>query len=230
MPSNRSGVYQIRCLINNKIYIGSTSNFSIRWRQHRDLLSKRKHHAPYLQHAWEKHGEDQFVFEELEVIPNEKSLLIEAEQRHLDLSMPCNPKIGYNVSPTAGSRLGAPCSPETRALLSEINTGKRRSSETRAKISENTKASWRDQGFRDKVLKSNKVRKQSYKNYIEILGETKSLVEWSKISGINANTLRARIRDGVTGEAMLVGPRKHGIELTPKSLARINLLRSWLEG
>ena len=57
------GVYLIRNNVNQKIYIGSTSNsFRERWRYHENHLRINKHGNTYLQNAWNKYGEDAFIF------------------------------------------------------------------------------------------------------------------------------------------------------------------------
>ena len=98
-------IYQIRNLINNKIYIGSAINFSKRCYNHRALLRKNKHHSKHLQSSWNKYGEENFVFEILEKI-EDKNKLIEREQFYLDNSKSWDDKIGYNMNKSANSRLG----------------------------------------------------------------------------------------------------------------------------
>lgn len=61
-------VYQIRNLINNKRYIGSTKDVIQRWKYHKDNLQKNRHGNQYLQHAWNKYGENNFVFEIIEEV------------------------------------------------------------------------------------------------------------------------------------------------------------------
>ena len=39
--SKISGIYQIKNTQNNKIYIGSSTNFSMRWKKHKYDLNKR---------------------------------------------------------------------------------------------------------------------------------------------------------------------------------------------
>lgn len=57
------GIYGIYNTENNKIYIGKTGmNFGDRWDSHRSLLRNNKHDNPYLQHAWNKYGEESFEF------------------------------------------------------------------------------------------------------------------------------------------------------------------------
>jgi group I intron endonuclease len=60
---NSSGIYQIRNIVNNHIYIGSAKNFKTRWNTHLCNLRKGKHHSSHLQKAFRKYGEENFIFE-----------------------------------------------------------------------------------------------------------------------------------------------------------------------
>jgi group I intron endonuclease len=61
------GIYQIRCTINNIVYIGSTNvSFQKRWNKHKSSLKSNKHDNVYLQKIWNDVGEDNFIFEILE--------------------------------------------------------------------------------------------------------------------------------------------------------------------
>ena len=102
-----SGVYEIRNQINNHIYIGSAVNVRVRWNEHKNELRKNKHHSIYLQRAFNKYGEENFVFTVLEVV-NDKKTRIKTEQNFIDALHP-----EYNVDPHAHSRLGAKASPST---------------------------------------------------------------------------------------------------------------------
>jgi hypothetical protein len=55
-----SGVYQIRCKRNGKIYIGSALNLRARWDNHRRDLRRGSHCNPYMQNAWKLYGEMNF--------------------------------------------------------------------------------------------------------------------------------------------------------------------------
>jgi|WetSurMetagenome_2_1015567.scaffolds.fasta_scaffold121841_6 excinuclease UvrABC nuclease subunit len=57
-----SGIYIIRNKINNHIYIGQTTNFKNREKQHFILLKNNKHHSNHLQNAFNKYGENNFEF------------------------------------------------------------------------------------------------------------------------------------------------------------------------
>jgi group I intron endonuclease len=127
-----TGVYQIRNLINGKVYIGSAANsFKQRWRSHKHKLRTNLHHSKKLQHAWNKYGEHSFVFEVL--ITCSPSQCVAIEQSFLDKTNAV--ASGYNICSVAGSRIGVKSSADTIAKLSALNMGKTVSEETRAKIS-----------------------------------------------------------------------------------------------
>ena len=62
MKHHISGIYQIKCKTNNKIYIGSSVNIKQRWKYHKWQLRAGKHDAKYMQNCWNKYGEEDFVF------------------------------------------------------------------------------------------------------------------------------------------------------------------------
>lgn len=130
-----SGIYQITNQINGKRYIGSAVNLRHRWRDHLSALRRGKHENQYLQRAFDKYGELDFLFSILE--HTELQSLIEREQHYLDTLSP-----EYNIAPIAGSQLGYRHSLEARRKMSESKKGERNytygkplSEETRRKIS-----------------------------------------------------------------------------------------------
>jgi group I intron endonuclease len=132
-----SGIYQILCTANGKIYIGSAVNLRKRWNEHQRRLVNQAHHNAPLQRAWDKYGQSAFVCTVLEFC--DSSTLLEREQYHLDLLSPFG-KRGFNIAIAAGaSMLGRSLSPEARAKLSAANKGKVMPNEVRAKISSATK-------------------------------------------------------------------------------------------
>lgn len=110
-----AGIYQIANTINGKMYVGSTNCLARRWPEHRKKLRAQINTCTRLQAAWNKYGEQSFVFSVLEIVgaPQE---LIAREQFWIDTLRP-----GYNIAPAAGSQSGIKHSSETRALLSRIN-------------------------------------------------------------------------------------------------------------
>lgn len=97
-----SGIYIIKHIPSNKIYIGSANNFKLRFIKHRRLLRANCHHSSHLQNAYNKYKEEDFSFDILE----ETSDLVNREQYYLDLYTPYDNSIGYNISPTAYNNTG----------------------------------------------------------------------------------------------------------------------------
>ena len=56
-------IYKIENIVNNKKYIGVTGNIEQRKKTHFNRLRQNKHHSPYLQKAWNKYGEKNFLFQ-----------------------------------------------------------------------------------------------------------------------------------------------------------------------
>lgn len=91
------GIYKIINIINNKIYIGSSNNIYIRWKEHINELNNKNHHSIHLQRAWNKYKQENFNFIIIEKLNNE-DLQFEREQYWLDKYEPYKRNIGYNIS------------------------------------------------------------------------------------------------------------------------------------
>lgn len=96
----KSGIYQIRNLVNNKIYIGSADNL-YRRKNHQHLYALRKniHINNKLQNAFNKYGEQNFIFEVIEFV-EDKNKLLDIEQYWINRFNIV--KGGYNIQPIAG--------------------------------------------------------------------------------------------------------------------------------
>lgn len=86
-----AGIYQIKNIVNNKIYIGSTKNFKKRYHEHSHLLRKGIHQNRYLQNAYNKYGEDNFIIELIEICKEDELKI--REQYYIDS---LNPE--YNIT------------------------------------------------------------------------------------------------------------------------------------
>jgi group I intron endonuclease len=129
----KSGIYLIKNIANNKVYVGSARNANQRWREHKHSLKKGKHHSSYLQRAWDKYGEQSFTFDIIEEVTNPEHL-IAYEQVYLDYYKSYETDRGYNICKVAGSQLGMKHSEETKRKMSE--SAKNMSEETKKKMSE----------------------------------------------------------------------------------------------
>lgn len=140
----KPGIYTITNTENGHVYVGSAVNVVQRWRAHRSELKYGAHHSPYLQRAWQKHGESAFLFKKILICAPEHLLMF--EQRAIDVLKPI-----YNMCPIAGSRLGSKHTPESIAKMSGENHrcfGKSPSLETRARRSESLKGNQNFKGHK----------------------------------------------------------------------------------
>ena len=108
----RSGIYQIKCLKSNKIYIGSTcgrKGFKGRFWGHFERLNNNTHWNPHLQNAWNKYGPSNFIFKIIKLLPHkcDNNMALYTEQKYLNKAFKTPQEI-YNLSPIAlgGNRIG----------------------------------------------------------------------------------------------------------------------------
>jgi len=113
--NKNSGIYIITNILNNKKYIGFTSNFENRRNAHKSNLLSNNHPNTHLQRAYDKYGKENFIFEIFEECSEE--ILPEREDYWMKLFDLTNDKYGYNIRPT------------------DINNRPKHSQETKDKIS-----------------------------------------------------------------------------------------------
>ena len=95
----KTGVYRIRNINNNDCYVGSAKDIDKRWYRHKYDLNRNKHGNEHLQRAWNKYGENLYVFEIIEEC--QTILLLEREQHYLDLK----PKYNIGLKSSGGDNL-----------------------------------------------------------------------------------------------------------------------------
>lgn len=132
--NKKSGVYAIYNILTGKIYIGSAINLHRRLVDHIYFLNLDKHHSILLQRSWNKYGSQAFEFYVLEYVKN-KDCLVDEEQYWMDLNDSSNPKLGYNISPTAGSCLGIKHTEEVKTARSKALKGKLKSEQHKLNLS-----------------------------------------------------------------------------------------------
>lgn len=189
---NKCGVYQIRNLINNKIYVGSTKNLYCRKRSHFYSLNKNNHRNKYLQNAYNKYGKDNFIFEVIEFCDIDNQLLL--EQYWIDRLDVC--VNGYNIQPKADKII---ITEEVRNnMRNKIpwNKGKRGiySQETLNKMRNNKNINGSKNPFYGKHHKQETKQKISQANGIKIMCiETKtiyqSIMDAERKTGVNRSSI-----------------------------------------
>lgn len=152
------GIYKIINAVNNKFYVGSTVNLRKRKARHFSELRTGKHKNRHLLAAWNKYGEQAFVFVAVELV-EDRAQLLAAENRwlkdHVGKDYCYNigtdataPSLGMSgeLSPTWGlkrtaeqlaaqSWAGKKHTPESRDKIRQYLLGKPKSADVRAKIS-----------------------------------------------------------------------------------------------
>ena len=88
------GIYKITNTVNGKIYIGQSTNIETRWKQHKQHLRNNYHCNEHLQRAWNRYGENAFVFEVIAECTEDK--LNELEAKFIEEYHGTDFKYGYN--------------------------------------------------------------------------------------------------------------------------------------
>ena len=89
-------IYQIKCLVTKKCYIGWCKSFYVRKKTHLQHLTRNNHHSQKLQRAWNKYGSNNFIFEIIETDVNQNIIL----QKEIEYIKKFNSyKKGYNCTP-----------------------------------------------------------------------------------------------------------------------------------
>lgn len=107
----KCGIYSILNLQNGKRYIGSSVNLYNRLHEHWHNLKNNKSHNKYLQSAWNKYSEENFLFNILEFC--EPETRFEREQYYMDF---INPE--YNFVANVVANLGRDISQEQKIKIS----------------------------------------------------------------------------------------------------------------
>lgn len=153
MPSvnvKATGVYCILNTVNLKRYVGSAArSFKSRFNKHKRMLRSGTHPNSHLQSAWSRYGENSFSFIILKYCSVEEC--VATEQKYIDAYTSFDRKFGYNISPTAGSRLGDKHSEEVKLKISKAGRGRKRSAETIAKVAKANTGKKRSSEFCQRV-------------------------------------------------------------------------------
>lgn len=198
------GIYAIVNRCNNKLYIGSASNISTRWNDHRHdfFLGKQN---PHLMSAFRREP-SAFYFEVVEeLLGATKHHRLEREQFWMDFYRSYIPENGYNLCPKATSCEGVKHGPEYSAALSARFKGKKWSEEAKANFRairrENQPRGWH---WSEEAKKRHSLRKQGEhpKSVIQLdkslnpIKTFKSLKDAAASVGIYASNICVACRKG----------------------------------
>ena len=158
------GIYHITNLKSGKVYIGQSTDIYKRFRDHKEALNGGYHQNRYLQNAWNKHGEANFIFGILEECAEED--LVKREQFWIDFYGGIDDPANYNLR-EAGSR--GKVSDETRKIMSDKIKKLRQDPDWVARNSEGIKRSWTDERrqYMSKLKTGSKASEETRKKMSE---------------------------------------------------------------
>ena len=139
----KSGIYVIKNIVNNKVYVGKSVNIYSRMKDHVTALNTQSlNENRHLINSWHKYGRDSFTYYVAEYVNEDDRIKLDLILKELELKWfikleSLNPNKGYNMR--CDSESGMKCSEDTLNLKS-INTCIRyESEEERIKSSNNSK-------------------------------------------------------------------------------------------
>lgn len=106
------GIYKITNMINNKVYIGQSSNIERRWKEHKSYSSSR-----HLRASMNLYGIDSFKFEIIEIVP---PYMLDVRERYwISYYDSMNQNCGYNETIGGESQRGWNHSEHSKSLMSK---------------------------------------------------------------------------------------------------------------
>lgn len=243
--SKKSGVYQIRNLTDGKVYVGSTKEFKTRKSSHQRTLRKGTHHNKHLLSAFQKYGEENFIFEVLEVVEGDRAVYSQVEQKYIDQYLD-NWEQCYNFDKKAVSsprRVFSKTPEESKFQLSEsLKESWADDDKRREKTSQQMKQLWEDSNHRQAMSEKAKEQwasgilsrqrseeskrkiSQAKGALITIDGVSKASTQWAEHSAcvVSARCIRRRIQRGWDAKRAVFTPNLSGI-VTEEHKARISM-------
>lgn len=112
------GIYRIKNLVNGKSYYGSSKQIEKRFIRHKRELKNKTHINCLLQRAWDKYGEENFLFEVVEEC--EIKFLLELEQKYLNT----HPEYNIGIKSSGGDNLSQ--NPKKHTIIQKITESVRK--------------------------------------------------------------------------------------------------------
>lgn len=154
-------IYKITNLINNKVYIGQTTQGNIRWSKHKFYAKNPDKTGQYIHYAMSKHGVENFIFEFIATSFTQQDA-DDAEAQIIQQYNSRDSQFGYNLKPGGGT---TGHSEETKQKLREATLkqiaekgapglGSKRTPEQRAQLSASLKALDKEKWYTPEVRKN----------------------------------------------------------------------------
>lgn len=153
------GIYIIKNKVNKKLYLGKTIHIEKRRKEHLNRLRRGKHENKYLQRAFNKYGEQNFIFD---VLIKDNSLtddeLDSLEIMYIRLFNLKDSNYGYNLTYGGGGSVGYKATEEQRRKRSIKSKGKNNpfygkkiSKEQREKMNDGIRKVTKTKEYREKM-------------------------------------------------------------------------------
>lgn len=191
-------IYKITNNLNQKFYIGFTSQENPEWRfnQHLSTARSEKENNQPIIRAIKKYGEENFSFEV--ILEGDERFLLEVEEPRLIKEL--NPE--YNATFGGEGILGYKHTKKTKDIIGKLHSGKKESEEHKKWRSQKLKQGWENVSNEKKIEYSkNKLEKNTQRIEIELEGiKFKSLNEAARWAvdkySIGRNTALRYIKEG----------------------------------
>lgn len=157
----KSGIYIIKNLVNNKVYIGKSKNIYFRIKQHiTHLNTKSKDENRHLINSWHKHGRKNFEYSVIEYLEFDENVLKERELFWMEFYNSLNRKKGYNLRKDAKTNCEVTKETREKCRISQIKRFE--DDNERKKIGESTKKFWKEnpdikEQMREKIKNANRL-------------------------------------------------------------------------
>lgn len=180
----KAGIYVIRNLVNQKVYVGKSVNIYTRVKQHITLLNtKSKDENPHLIKAWHKYGKDNFDYYVIEYIDLTKfdtekdfiDYLGDQETHWIEELHALDREKGYNLRLDSSS--GMIASKETKKKLSEANKKRFKDPKERERVSKWAKDFWKDNPDKKEEMRKKLMYKNRKYRYGKYNKETDELIK-----------------------------------------------------
>jgi len=162
----KCGIYCIRNIVNNKVYIGKSKNIHYRIIQHKSQLKKKhKDENPHLINSWHKYGENNFEYFVLEFLEQNEDIVSEREIFWMKQYNSLNKEKGYNLRSDSSTNMithEVTSKKISERLKKEWNSGVRINHGK--KLSNNWKTT-PDRNQKQSLIMSKNLTKYTYKLY-----------------------------------------------------------------
>lgn len=231
-----TGIYSIRCLANNKIYVGQSKNIYSRYKAHLRELKLNEHTNVILQNSWNKYGPNNFIFKVEEYCSKEE--LNSKEIEHFDKY---KNNSAFNIAPVGvqGVRKtgykGRKHTEETKKKISEAHKGMKYTKEQLDQIKEtkikngttHPKRKPLKQETKNKISAAHKGKKATEETKAKLskahkgkkhTEETKKKMSASRLGRVVSEETKQKIKEKLTG-------KQKSAEHLEKM--RLNTLKQW---